>query len=112
MNSCRAIRDELAACLSQSECVQSGKSGQDCLRNHMDELPEDCQAVYKSYVHCRRGLLDMRKRFRGNAPATTAGNPAPGGTSTVASSAATLNEQSSARSANDPSSGLSPEQAE
>lgn len=54
---CRAIRDELATCLSQSECVQSGKTGQDCLRNHMNELPENCQAVYKSYVHCRRGLV-------------------------------------------------------
>ena len=54
---CQSIRDELATCLSKSDCVLSGKTGQECLRDHMEELPSDCQAVYKSYVNCRRGLV-------------------------------------------------------
>ena len=54
---CQPIRNDLAACLLQTDCVKNGKSGQECLQNHMDELPNDCQVIYKSYVNCRRGLV-------------------------------------------------------
>lgn len=54
----------------QTDCVQKhGKTGQECLRDHMDELPGDCQAIYKSYVHCKRGMVSLSLRpddlFRG-----------------------------------------------
>ncbi|PWN24167.1 hypothetical protein BCV69DRAFT_296458 [Microstroma glucosiphilum] len=88
MNSCQSIRDDLASCLLASPCVQEqGKSAQDCLRNEKESLPLECQNIYKSYVACKRGMLDMRKRFRGNAPAATKRTNAPGGTSQVDSAA-------------------------
>ena len=63
---------ELASCLASSPCVltQQHKAA-DCLRPPLrDELPTHCLQLQKSYAHCRRGWLDMRKRFRGNRPIT------------------------------------------
>ncbi|PWN90015.1 hypothetical protein FA10DRAFT_102314 [Acaromyces ingoldii] len=101
MNSCVGIRNDLAACLIATDCVQKeGKTGQECLRDHMDELPQDCQHLYKSYVACRRGMLDMRKRFRGNAPTASSANNPPGGTSSVSPEAPGPNDPASALSPN------------
>lgn len=95
---CQPIRNDLAACLMQTDCVQkNGKTGQECLRDHLEELPSDCQLIYKSYVNCRRGLLDMRKRFRGNAPTASRDNNPPGGTSTIESSVSLSNEERGGR---------------
>ena len=33
-----------------------------------DSLPVRCQQLKRGYTECRRGILDMRKRFRGNQP--------------------------------------------
>ena len=41
----------------------------DCLRSPLvDELPTRCQQLKKGYGECKRGMVDMRKRFRGNQP--------------------------------------------
>ncbi|KAE8226979.1 hypothetical protein CF319_g472 [Tilletia indica] len=69
MATCTPIRSALADCLLASPCVaQQGHSAQDCLRDHnlRDALPDECKGMYRSYVECRRSMLDMRKRFRGN----------------------------------------------
>lgn len=43
----------------------------DCLRSPLSEtLPTKCQQLKKGYGDCRRGMVDMRKRFRGNQPIT------------------------------------------
>jgi cytochrome c oxidase assembly factor 5 len=43
----------------------------DCLRPPLsDTLPTTCQQLKKGYGECRRGMIDMRKRFRGNQPAS------------------------------------------
>lgn len=45
----------------------------DCLRDPLVEtLPTKCQQLKKGYGECRRGIIDMRKRFRGNQPAAFA----------------------------------------
>lgn len=55
---CQGIRADLASCLLESDCVQKdGRSGQECLRDHMDELDMECKNIYKSYVHCKRGMV-------------------------------------------------------
>lgn len=55
---CQGIRADLADCVMQSDCVQKdGRSGQDCLQHHTDELPDECKNIYKSYVHCKRGMV-------------------------------------------------------
>lgn len=41
--------------------------GSECLRSPLyDELPTRCQQLKKGYGECKRGMIDMRKRFRGN----------------------------------------------
>ena len=41
----------------------------DCLRPPLaDTLPTKCQQLKHGYGECKRGLVDMRKRFRGNQP--------------------------------------------
>ncbi|KAF2807413.1 uncharacterized protein BDZ99DRAFT_465294 [Mytilinidion resinicola] len=41
----------------------------DCLRPPLNEtLPTQCQQLQKGYGQCKRGMIDMRKRFRGNRP--------------------------------------------
>lgn len=33
-----------------------------------DELPIQCQQLQRGFRDCKRGMVDMRKRFRGNQP--------------------------------------------
>lgn len=41
----------------------------ECLRAPLAEtLPTKCQQLKKGFGECRRGMVDMRKRFRGNQP--------------------------------------------
>lgn len=41
----------------------------ECLRSPLVEtLPTKCQQLKKGFGECRRGMVDMRKRFRGNQP--------------------------------------------
>ncbi|ROW13779.1 hypothetical protein VPNG_03505 [Cytospora leucostoma] len=70
-SSCKEIRAALAECLQESECVMVHRnSAADCLREPLsDTLPTKCQQLKKGFGECRRGMVDMRKRFRGNQPA-------------------------------------------
>lgn len=44
-------------------------SAADCLRPPLlDTLPTKCQQLKRGYGECKRGMVDMRKRFRGNQP--------------------------------------------
>ncbi|SPN99953.1 related to PET191 protein, involved in assembly of cytochrome oxidase [Cephalotrichum gorgonifer] len=70
-NSCKELRDALAACLQQSDCVMVQRNrAADCLRPPLsDTLPKECLQLKRGFGECKRGLVDMRKRFRGNTPA-------------------------------------------
>ena len=47
-------------------------SAADCLRPPLyEELPTKCQQLKRGFGDCRRGMVDMRKRFRGNQPITS-----------------------------------------
>ncbi|EEH21707.1 hypothetical protein PABG_03923 [Paracoccidioides brasiliensis Pb03] len=69
-SSCKDIRLALAQCLQQSDCILvQQKTPHECLRPpHLDELPVKCQQLRKGLGECKRGMVDMRKRFRGNQP--------------------------------------------
>lgn len=44
-------------------------SASDCLREPLvDTLPFECRQLKKGFGECKRGMVDMRKRFRGNMP--------------------------------------------
>ncbi|KAM4065265.1 cytochrome c oxidase assembly protein [Hirsutella rhossiliensis] len=71
-SSCKELRDALAQCLQESDCVMVQRhSAADCLREPLaDTLPTKCQQLKKGFGECKRGMVDMRKRFRGNMPVT------------------------------------------
>lgn len=44
----------------------------ECLSSpHLETLPMQCQQLKRGFRDCKRGMVDMRKRFRGNAPIST-----------------------------------------
>ncbi|KAI9695879.1 MAG: hypothetical protein M1836_005996 [Candelina mexicana] len=69
-SSCKDIRAALATCLQNSDCVLLDRNKpSDCLRPPLvDTLPTRCKQLKKGYGECKRGMVDMRKRFRGNQP--------------------------------------------
>ncbi|WWC85519.1 uncharacterized protein L201_000383 [Kwoniella dendrophila CBS 6074] len=69
---CQESRDELVACLLRTDCVlKSGKTPSECL-HHPQELPIQCQHLIARFADCKKGMLDMRRRFRGNHLSETA----------------------------------------
>jgi len=46
----------------------------ECLRPPLKyTLPTQCQQLQKGYAECKKGMIDMRKRFRGNRPIAVQG---------------------------------------
>ncbi|EME45142.1 hypothetical protein DOTSEDRAFT_127893 [Dothistroma septosporum NZE10] len=72
-SSCKDIRAALAQCLQNSDCMLIHRnSASDCIRPPLkDDLPTQCQQLIHGYGQCKRGMVDMRKRFRGNKPIST-----------------------------------------
>ncbi|KAL1863597.1 hypothetical protein Plec18170_000435 [Paecilomyces lecythidis] len=69
-SSCKDIRQALAECLQESECIMVQRhTPRECLSDpYLSELPTKCQQLRKGLSECKRGMVDMRKRFRGNQP--------------------------------------------
>ncbi|KAK5134200.1 hypothetical protein LTR08_006860 [Meristemomyces frigidus] len=72
-SSCQDIRAALALCLQNSDCVLVHRNTPSaCLRPPLsDTLPTQCLQLKHGYGQCKRGMIDMRKRFRGNKPIAT-----------------------------------------
>src|SRR5271155_807850 len=60
----------LAQCLQNSDCILvSRHTPLECLSPPLLEtLPTPCQQLKRGFGQCKRGMVDMRKRFRGNQP--------------------------------------------
>ncbi|KAJ5947697.1 Mitochondrial protein [Penicillium verhagenii] len=69
-SSCSDIREALAECLQESDCIMVQRhTPRECLSSPLaEQLPTKCQQLKKGFSECRRGMIDMRKRFRGNHP--------------------------------------------
>lgn len=53
----------------------------ECLSSPLLEtLPTQCQQLKRGFRDCKRGMVDMRKRFRGNAPISNSAELEGGGT--------------------------------
>ncbi|KAJ3556850.1 hypothetical protein NP233_g11884 [Leucocoprinus birnbaumii] len=66
-SSCQNLIAALKDCLLHSDCVvKHGHLPSECLKKHYDDLPDECKSLRKATFECKRGMLDMRKRFRGN----------------------------------------------
>ncbi|KAK1070264.1 hypothetical protein LTR74_004180 [Friedmanniomyces endolithicus] len=79
--SCKDIRAALALCLQSSDCVLINRNTPaDCLRPPLSAtLPTQCLQLRHGYGECKRGQIDMRKRFRGNKPVATSTEMEAGG---------------------------------
>ncbi|GAA93380.1 uncharacterized protein L969DRAFT_104841 [Mixia osmundae IAM 14324] len=63
---CRNLKADLVLCVQRSPCcVRDHNDVATCLRDHTNELPEECRHLRTAFFECKRGMLDMRKRFRG-----------------------------------------------
>ncbi|AHY79022.1 AQG_2a_G0030360.mRNA.1.CDS.1 [Saccharomyces cerevisiae] len=72
--SCKDQKKAVAICLQRSPCVMIERHNpQECLDNPElnKDLPELCIAQMKAFLDCKRGIVDMTKRFTGNAPLST-----------------------------------------
>ncbi|KAJ7700020.1 cytochrome c oxidase assembly protein PET191-domain-containing protein [Mycena rosella] len=66
-SSCKGLIAAMKDCIMNSDCVvKDGNKPSECLRHHTNELPEECQSLRRATFECKRGMLDMRNRFRGN----------------------------------------------
>ncbi|KAH9978075.1 cytochrome c oxidase assembly protein PET191-domain-containing protein [Lactifluus volemus] len=72
-NYCEPLLAALKDCVLHSDCViKKGNLPSECIKHHIDELPEECRSLRLAAFECKRGMLDMRKRFRGNNAGVTA----------------------------------------
>ncbi|CAK7893905.1 mitochondrial protein Pet191p [[Candida] anglica] len=72
--SCKDQKKQLAICLQRSPCVLLDRNTpKDCLTKPelKKDLPELCVAHFRSFMECKNGIFDMRKRMVGNAPLST-----------------------------------------
>jgi cytochrome c oxidase assembly factor 5 len=57
-SSCEGLLAALKACLLHSDCVQKqGNLPSTCLREHADQLPEECRSLRKATFECKRGMV-------------------------------------------------------
>ncbi|SCU99189.1 LADA_0H18118g1_1 [Lachancea dasiensis] len=72
--SCNDQRKAVAICLQRSPCVLIERNTpKKCLEDPelSKDLPELCLAQMKAFLECKRGMVDMTKRFRGNGALST-----------------------------------------
>ncbi|CUS20953.1 LAQU0S02e02168g1_1 [Lachancea quebecensis] len=72
--SCNDQRKAVAVCLQRSPCVLIQRNTpKKCLEDPelSKDLPELCMAQMKAFLECKRGMVDMTKRFRGNGALST-----------------------------------------
>ncbi|AET37601.1 Pet191p Ecym_1368 [Eremothecium cymbalariae DBVPG len=75
--SCNDQRKAVAICLQRSPCVMIERNTpKKCLEDPklQKDLPELCIAQMKAFIECKRGMVDMTKRFTGNGPLSTGKN--------------------------------------
>ncbi len=65
----------LANCLLASDCVLIDRhTPAECLKQPLLEgIPTQCKQLRRGFADCKHGMIDMRKRFRGNAPVAADG---------------------------------------
>ncbi|CDO95115.1 unnamed protein product [Kluyveromyces dobzhanskii CBS 2104] len=72
--SCNDQRKAVAICLQRSPCVLIERhTPKQCIEDPKlsKDLPDLCMAQMKAFLDCKRGIVDMTKRFRGNGALST-----------------------------------------
>lgn len=72
--SCKDQKTAVAICLQRSPCVLIERhTPKECLETPelARELPNLCIQQFRAFLDCKRGMVDMRKRIKGNGPLST-----------------------------------------
>lgn len=72
--SCKDQLKQVAICLQRSPCVMIQRhTPKECVENEAlhNDLPELCKAQLATFLECKRGIVDMSKRIRGNGTLST-----------------------------------------
>jgi cytochrome c oxidase assembly factor 5 len=63
---CDTLLEALKTCLLRSDCVlKRGLLPSECLRDHYDELPEECRTLKATLVDCKKGMVSNSFNFSG-----------------------------------------------
>lgn len=65
-NYCEPLLTALKDCVLHSDCVmKKGRLPSECIKNHIDELPEECRSLRLATFECKRGMVKFfPHRFR------------------------------------------------
>jgi hypothetical protein len=57
-NYCDPLLTALKDCLLHSDCViKNGFLPSECIKHHIDELPEECRSLRLAVFECKRGMV-------------------------------------------------------
>ena len=57
-NYCEPLLAALKDCILHSDCVtKDGKLPSECIKHHLDELPEECKSLRLATFECKRGMV-------------------------------------------------------
>lgn len=57
-NYCGPLLAALKDCVLHSDCVmKDGKLPSECIKHHLDELPEECRSLRLATFECKRGMV-------------------------------------------------------
>ena len=60
-SSCQNLIAALKECLKYSDCVmKQGHLPSECLKDHYNELPEECQSLRMATYECKRGMVRIK----------------------------------------------------
>jgi cytochrome c oxidase assembly factor 5 len=57
-NYCGPLLAALKDCVLHSDCViKDGKLPSECIKHHLEELPEECRSLRLATFECKRGMV-------------------------------------------------------
>lgn len=60
-SSCQNLVAALKECLKHSDCVmKQGHLPSECLKDHYNDLPEECQSLRMATFECKRGMVRVK----------------------------------------------------
>lgn len=68
-NYCEPLLAALKDCLLHSDCViKNGNLPSECIKQHLDELPEECKSLRLATFECKRGMVLYPFPFSNSTP--------------------------------------------
>jgi cytochrome c oxidase assembly factor 5 len=63
-NFCEPLLAALKDCVLHSDCViKEGRLPSECIKHHIDELPEECRSLRLAAFECKRGMVSFPSQY-------------------------------------------------